>query len=454
MSIEFPVMRFTSIGEALILVVISGLVIVTIQTACPVFAEFNPAGWKFYRAVQIPPSIPKGLVAIGLESSVIQECLPNMADLRMTDSDGSEVPLLIELPSTVEEPASLKARVFRIVKRPGEWTDIWIDKTAKVLSCGIKIQTTSKDFLRKVEIRGSDNDRDAYVIRLDGLIAHMSAPANLSSLDIRHPLNNFQYIQVRILDEGRPSLNIGGVVCHHPSSRTHPMVPVNARIINSRSGRADGSRTLIADLGKVRFPVVSLAISSPAKEFIAPVTIAGSHKPGAHTWDKIYDGTFFRIHKGNVVKERLQANFRPITYRYVKLEMLSGTPVSLVIDNISVSAAIPVAIFQHKPGRNYVLYYGNPKASARPPYTGPIPSDPAAILAASPKIKLGRVQRYIAPAVTRVAVTPQKQRSTIPSGVRSIVGVVLLLVGLLLLFNMMLRSRSRSKRSGHRFSVK
>jgi hypothetical protein len=454
MSSEHPVMRFTSIGEALIRVIISSLIIVTVQKERPLFAEFNPAGWKFYRAVEVPPSIPKGFVAVGLESSVIQECLPDMADLRMAASDGSEVPLLIELPSTTEEPAALKARVFRIVKRPGEWTDVWIDKTAKVLSCGIKIQTTSKDFLRKVEIRGSDNDRDTYVIRLDGLIARKSAPVNFSSLDIRHPLNNFQYIQVRILDEGRPSLNIGGVVCHHPSSRTNPMVPVKARIINSRSSRTDGSLTMVADLGKVRFPVVSLAISSTAKEFITQVTITGSHMPGAHTWGKVYKGTFFRIHKGNVVKERLQANFRPITYRYVKLEMSSGTPVSLVVDNIRVSTAVPMAIFQHKPGRNYVLYYGNPKASARPIITGPTPTDPAAILAASSNIKLGRVKNYIAPAATREAVTPQKQRLTIPSGVRSVAGVVLLLAGLLLLFNIMLRSRSRRKRSGNRFSVK
>jgi len=429
--------------------IVSCLFVVTMQVASPVFAEFNPAGWRLYRAVQVPATVPKGLVAIGLESSVIQECLPNMEDLRMAASDGSEVPLLIQRPTAGEEPAALRARVFRMAKRPGEWTDIRIDKTAKVLSCGIEVRTASKDFLRRVEIRGSDNDRDSYVIRLDGLIADMSAPGTLRSLDIRHALNNFRYIHVRILDKGRPSLDIGGVVCHHPTDRTRSTVPVNVRILKNKRGRAAGSRTMVADLGKMRFPMVSLAISSPAEQFITPVTIAGSHSPTAQTWERIYEGTFFRIRKGQAVKERLEAQFRPTTFRYVKLEMSGGTPAPLVVDDIRVNATMPLAIFHHSPGRNYRMYYGNPQASALPPYPGPVPADPAAILAGSSAIRLGRVQKNSSPRAERVAVTPQQHLSSTPSGLRSIAGAVLVLAGLLLLFNLMLRSRSRRKRSGY-----
>ena len=72
--------------------------------------------------------------------------------------------------------------------------------------------------MRKVELRGSDNACEQYVIRMDGLIADLVGPAPLRSLDIMHPLNNFQYVCLRILDEGQTPLKIESCTLSPPGA--------------------------------------------------------------------------------------------------------------------------------------------------------------------------------------------------------------------------------------------
>ncbi len=144
------------------------------------------------------------------------------------------MPILLTEEPDGEDGPPFPAQVFRVTKRPGKFTEIWIDKKAKVLTRSVIIQTSSKDFARKVELRGSDNARDTYVIRVDGLIADLGKPEPFQTLDIEHPLNNFQYLQLRILDDDQPPLKIDNVLC----------CPANSRLeFNQILGSADNGET-------------------------------------------------------------------------------------------------------------------------------------------------------------------------------------------------------------------
>ena len=156
--------------------------------------EFNSAGWKHFREIHIPTEVKEGLVGVALESELLEKCRPDLADIRVVSSAGMSVPVLVTEAPDGEDPPPFPVQVFRVTKRPGKFTEIWIDKNAKVLTRSVIIQTSSKDFVRKVELRGSHNARETYVIRVDGLIADLVKPAPFRSLDIEHPLNNFQYI--------------------------------------------------------------------------------------------------------------------------------------------------------------------------------------------------------------------------------------------------------------------
>ena len=71
-------------------------------------------------------------------------------------------------------------------------------------------------FHPKVEIRGSDNVRDAYVIRMDGLIADVGGAIPLSSLKLTILSIISRHIYLRILDGDQPPLKIDSIQCCPP----------------------------------------------------------------------------------------------------------------------------------------------------------------------------------------------------------------------------------------------
>ena len=229
----------------------------------PVAAEFNSSGWKKFRSIQVPTDLAEGQAGIALEPAVIDKCRPDAGDLRIVDSNGTPALVAITDPAADDEVRPFPAQIFRVAKTAGKWTEIAIDKTGKILTSGVIIGSRSKDFIRKVEIRGSDNVRDAYVIRMDGLIVDRSGAIPLSSLKLTHPLNNFQYIYLRILDGDQPPLKIDSVQCLPPDPEAPLARRLNVRILENRPDAASGSTRIIADLGDKRLPLSHLRVLHP-----------------------------------------------------------------------------------------------------------------------------------------------------------------------------------------------
>jgi hypothetical protein len=404
-------------------------------------AEFNPTGWKEFRNIEIPADLPDGPAGIVLEPGVTDKCRPDTGDLRIVDSNGMPVLVAITDPAADEEVPPFLAQIFRVAKTAGKWTDISIDKTGKILTSGIIIKTRSKDFVRKVEIRGSDNVREAYVIRMDGLIADVGGPVPLSSLKLVHPLNNFQYIYLRILDGDQPPVKIDSVECCPPDSPTPLAKPLDVRILENRADAASGSTRIIADLGEKRVPLTQVALSTSTKEFVKGIRVHCASSPDPESWKKIGEGTVFRLRKEEAVSESLKLRMNPQPFRYLLLELYGGR-VPVAVEKIEATGTMPLAIFEYRRGLAYKLFYDNPSAEAIK--TSPTAALPnlARIVSASSGIKLGEEHQNVV--VKAPKVEPQLETRTSPTFWR-FAGVAMLAVGLLLMFSLMLRARSLRK---------
>jgi hypothetical protein len=397
--------------------------------------EFNSNGWKRFREIHIPAEVKEGLIGIPLESELLEKCRPDLADIRVVSSGRTAVPILITEASDGEDGAPFPAQVFRVTKRPGKFTEIWIDKKAKVLTHAVIVQTSSKDFARKVELRGSHNARDSYVIRVDGLIADLIKPEPFQTLDIEHPLNNFQYLQLRILDEDQPPLKIDNILCCPANTGAKFTKLLEPQI--TQSTQSNDSTIFEFDLGQKRFPLTSIGISSKTKEFVKKIRIAGKVSANGDSWKDFYDGTLFRIRKDDTLKEKLQAQFNPQPYRYVKLE-LPGSHPTVDVDEIEALGAVRMAVFQHRKDLTYCIYYDNGDAKLQ---FGPAPSvtNLGQIAALSPEIKLSdELQVPEAPVVTEPV---RSEKASSESILRKFAGMALLLLGLLILFIVILRTR-------------
>jgi Protein of unknown function (DUF3999) len=401
--------------------------------------------WKNYRTIQIPADRANGFAAVALDSEILEKCKPDMGDLRIVDSNGSPVPFNFEAGKSNGEPAAIPANVFRIVKVPGKWTDVWIDKTSKFLSSGIRVQTSSKNFIRKVEIRGSDDERQSYVIKMDGLLADVVKPFAFSSLDLNYPLNNnFQYLHLRIFDGNLAPLKIDGVLCRPPEAKSILVKPCHVRIVENRPGSSD-SWIIIGDLGDRRFPLTCVGFSTPEKKFVRKAVVYAANSDSGETWKKIAAGIVFRLHKDGATKERLEIPVSAEQSRYVKLVVYGGrhaTPLS----NMEAWAGMPVAVFEYHRGTEYRLFYGNPNAPAN---AIKLPAmNINRVLSAAPLLHPGEEHKNIVRYQPVPASRPHKIKAPDHHWAK-IFGAGMIIVGILLLFGLILKiyASRRAQRS-------
>jgi len=414
------------------------------------WAQFDPTGWGWFSTVKLSEGLPEGPAGIPLESAIIEKCRPDLGDLRLVTKDGTPVPFALTS-STPEEQAAepFPATMYKVSSKPGKWTDVWVDKSGKIVTTGILIRTPSKDFVRKVEIRGADGPGESYVIRMNGLIADVGKPQAIKSLSVFHAENNFRYLHIRILDDDQSPIKVTGISCY-PSTPKNPLRrSVSLRVLENRRDPSGRASILIGDLGEARFPLEELSIVSPLREFARSVTLYMNHSETEQSWEKVYEGVLFCLKRDESIAESLSIRVKPLPHRYVKLVTSGGEEDLLGPDKIELTASARFAIFDHVPGREYVLYYGNPQAQALP-FTGdPTKFKLSSIADKGWKAVMGRPQTTPQPPKPPRSVQPTQESS---SFFRTGLGIAMLLVGLLLLFVLMLKSRSASRRETRRAS--
>jgi hypothetical protein len=406
-------------------------------------ASFDSSGWSKFREIRIAPSAPEGVTGFALESSVMANSKPDLSDLRVVSSTGEAVPITITASLGSVDPPPFAPVLYKVSRTPGKWTDLWIDKKGKIVTTGLSIQTSSKNFFRVVELRGSDNIQESYVIRMDGLIFDIRGPVPATSLDLSHPPNNFRYLHIRILDGDQAPLTVEGVQCFPP----HPAVPLSRpldlRILENRKNNSDGSTVVIADLGEGRFPISELTLSTRSKEFVKKIRLLGSASDSSDSWQPFFEGTVFRLRRTEASKEQLAVKFDPQPHRFIMAELTGGGG-SVEVSALAAQAAVRLVIFERRAGETYRLFYDNPKAKPAAPIAPGSSINVGQVFVASGGNRLGHEEKNDA-----VATSPARKARTseqaAPTAIWKMVGAGMLLVGLLLLFGAMLRARSARK---------
>ena len=412
-------------------------------------ATFDSTPWRLVRDIHVSEGHTQGVVGIILRSDIVEECLPDLRDLRLTTSEGALVPITIAEVLDGSDAEPIPARIFKVSRKAGKWTDIWVDKSAKVLTRGIALRTRSTDFIRKVEVRGADTSHEAYVIRVDGLIVDRESSPVVHCTSVFHPLNNFQYLQIRILDGDNPPLRVDGVSCYPPLPEPSPVHRISHRLMENRHDEDSRSTVVVTDLGEERLPAASVSVDSPDREFIKRMRVFGASNPSPEFWSELGEGTVFRIRLGDATAEHLAVRIKPTPYRYLKLEFSEGTEPTFTVDGIAVLGSIRMVVFQPNSGTTYRLYYDNPEAAA-PQYTNqPVSFNVERLAARTQEIQVGAPRRNRVP-VKAKPITPEK--SQVSSVFWKALGVAMLLIGLLLLFSVMLKARSLRRRKRRRDS--
>ena len=242
----------------------------TFLTACASSGQAAslPADWQHEQHIDL--SAP-GLVKLSLPLSTLDTARPALADLRLYDNAGMEVPYLIERPrptgKTVQAAKSYQATVN------GTTTVLILETGLTQPLDGVTLETPARAFLKAVQIEGStDGKRWETLARGQPIFRE---PGGASQLHLTVPTGAWQWLRLDVIDQRSQPIPFTGARVHAAAVEPVPAEVVPVTI----SGRDEnpGETRLTLNLGAANLDVAAVQIDTTEPLFTRPVTVAVPH---------------------------------------------------------------------------------------------------------------------------------------------------------------------------------
>lgn len=322
--------------------------------------------WRYFRAIE--ESRPDALNYITLDRLVFSHSENRLADLRIIDDSGGELPYEIRTQITpplqpVSVPATLRENSFV----PGQFTQVVLDLGERPrFHNSLRVQTPESDFINWVDVAASD---DAHVWRIVNPRAPISRfrKENLEgNQTVRYSENNARYLRVRIQEAGH-SFQVAGIeVFASPALKKEAPAEIAKPLVVSLPPDVAGAGAQTqwtVDLGSATIPVASFNLETTQPEFYRAVRILTS--TDGKEWQPAGGGEIHRYAVGGKTEESLAVScYESWGPRYWRVEVLNGNDAPLSAARLSLVMPQRFVLFHPMPNRRYRLIYGNIRVAA------------------------------------------------------------------------------------------
>jgi len=340
-------------------------VVILFAVAGVALADYQPENWRYFKDIRIGDlSDEEKLVKINLDQEVFNGAKDDLSDLRIVDNDGTETAYKL----IVEKGIFSKSNVYpiRILNNsfvPKEYNSFIVDfGKSGFLNSSLKINVSSENFKRRVEISGGNRVGDWRILKSDGYIYdYTDSQISFKSQNttINYPENAYRYLQVKIFSGGEEPLRITGARVSKILQSTTKEISITPQreIIQNAAKRAT---EIIIDLEKRGWPTSSVLLESKNRNFNREIVIYESDDKS--NWRRLGGGNIFNYQTAKFTGSDLSVSYSESGCRYLKIEIYNGDDQPISIDKISVKAVLRSIAFQAVPGKNYRLCYGNKNA--------------------------------------------------------------------------------------------
>jgi hypothetical protein len=314
--------------------------------------------WRYWRAVEIGGAAQPRLVGILLPPEAYARSANRLADLRVVDDLGNEVPYVLE---ARHGHTRVETRSVRQLERsfvPGQYTLIELDVGERApFHNALRVETPVTDFIAWAEVAVSDDARDWRIV-CDRAPLFRFRKQSLEGTQILHySETNARYVRVRILD-GNERFALGGVLVLYQVSEMAERSPVAASLAPAPSKGAQTSAWRV-DLG-AELPINEVRFETGEAEFSRAVTIEQSEDGGE--WDWAGEGEIYRFRWGDALREWLRVGFPERWSRHWRVRVANGNNSSLAGALVTLFMTPRRIVFRQQPGRSYSLLYGQSEA--------------------------------------------------------------------------------------------
>jgi hypothetical protein len=324
--------------------------------------------WRYSRAIEL--SAPAGtagatpgmaqLVDVVAPPDLYAHAQAGLADLRLIDDQGTEIPYVIfqrvGSSKSATLPATLRENSFSV----GAFTQLVLDAGAHApFHNTVRIETDAPDFIEWVQVEASDDGHVWRMVEERAPIFRFRKNAHEGTQLVHYSENNAQYLRVRILD-GDKKFPVSGAQILLETTEPAERVPLETAMVADAKQPA-GRSVWSAELGAVA-PLVTevrFDVSAPP-EFIRSVDVASS--ADGKDWWSVQPAEIYRYRNAQQEQLAVKVSTSWGQSRYLRVVIANGNDAPLDAAAPELYITPHHLAFEQQPGRSYRLIYGQERA--------------------------------------------------------------------------------------------
>jgi hypothetical protein len=343
---------------------LSCVVLVALSGAA--FGVGLPSGWRawrYSRLIRTSPIVSPTFCSVHLATDVFPHSEHSLADLRIIDENGAEVPYSVSAETGGIKTESRCADLREISYVPGQYTQVLLDLGKQPsFHNAVRISTPESNFMYWVEVAASDDTRVWRIVKTRAPISRFQRENLEGNQAIRYSQNNARYLRLHILETAR-QFSVTSADIYFNSEIVEPVrEPIPVKLVADASAPSSVTRWH-ADFDSAHFPLSDLALETHQPEFFRAVRFQTSED--GKEWMFAGAGEIYRYKVGDKLEESLLVPLHGAPGpRHWRIEVLNQNDAPLDALSARLLMNSRKVYFEQKPGHSYRLLYGNLRAES------------------------------------------------------------------------------------------
>jgi hypothetical protein len=365
------------------------------------------SAWQYFCEIAVPVDAAEGAwFDTVLDRAVFSGARPSLADLRLRDASGRDIPFALRIRRPIDDFESVAATEFNRAAGPDESVELSLDLGDNPPEHNqVQLKLPGDGFRRRVVVSGSSDAQEWSQLADDFVVRFEGGGQRIDDDGVDYPKSRFRYLRVRVYrdpvaDEGHTLDILSAAVrrrVERPGENFEFAATLGKREPVRVSGQA-GSAWLI-DLGGENIPCGKLLFTIDDAEFVRqyelesrapPESFNPFHWVSSGEWRRRRDEPLkpMEIDTGDLLASQLR----------LKVQDVGNPP--LAIRSVQVSAPAREVVLRWPTGAQAPLrlYFGNPRAES--PQYDFARNLPTVLPAAPARLELGARQEnpsYVPP---------------------------------------------------------
>ena len=306
---------------------------------------------------------PGVLYRIRTPREVFDGCRNFPSDLRIMDGALREWPFYVFTPEekTTTETVPTKMVNASVVEKKDRYVrqDVVIPADAESGKRRehnqVIVRTPGSDFVRRVEVYGSENQNDWGLLGV-GYLVDRSRDVQVCNKTVRYPSSTFPFMQIRVYPNAQnvaEPLAVEELVVANSVEvpGEYEDVPLRKADVPQKDLK-EGCQVVVFDVEAKNRPIDRLVIKAADREYARSLRVYGRNEE-TNLWRWVADAEIHSL--GESVQDTL--SLKGFVFRFLKVEMFNYDDKALSDLNVK-AQAVPRYLVTESQGGGAVLYYG------------------------------------------------------------------------------------------------